>query len=81
MRKYSLISFSLEISHTSVNFETDYTQLSTIHKLIATFFFVLVIGNWVIGFFNPITSIDNANYLVYRTYYVEMVHGDLLILY
>jgi len=27
-------------------------------------FFVLVIGNWVICFFNPITSIDNANYLV-----------------
>jgi hypothetical protein len=27
-------------------------------------FFVLVIGNWVIGFFNQITSIDNANYLV-----------------
>ena len=36
--KYSLISFSLEISHTSVNFETDYTQFSTIHILIATFF-------------------------------------------
>jgi hypothetical protein len=66
MRKYSPISFSLQISHThtSVNFETDKTQFSTIHILIATFFLVLVIGNWVIGFFNPITSIDNANYLV-----------------
>jgi len=46
----------------SVNFETDIMVDSILYHTYT--FFVLVIGNWAIGYFNPITSIDNANYLV-----------------